>query len=182
MHIWRFTLWHARIVSRSLSSRDWIRRCKDFTAVIHPHCTLRSVLLNRWIFACFRVVENNFFKQDWRSRKKKQIFQYIVMKWTLVLLIGLLTGVVGFFNNLAVENIAGLKLLFTGELMLKERWSFTLWHLLLSFIASAPANGPKLPEMEIYETFSCPNSWIVTEFMKVIIKFLFLQAARCDSV
>ncbi|KAI4965406.1 hypothetical protein ZWY2020_054664 [Hordeum vulgare] len=32
----------------------------------------------------YEVVENNLFKQDWRSRKKKQIFQYIVMKWTLV--------------------------------------------------------------------------------------------------
>lgn len=70
---------------------------------------------------CFRVVENDLFKQDWRSRKKKQIFQYIVLKWTLVLLIGLLTGLVGFFNNLAVENIAGFKLLLTGNLMLKER-------------------------------------------------------------
>jgi len=70
---------------------------------------------------CFRVVENDLFKQDWRSRKKKQIFQYIVLKWSLVLLIGLLTGLVGFFNNLAVENIAGFKLLHTSRLMLKER-------------------------------------------------------------
>lgn len=68
----------------------------------------------------YEVVENNLFKQDWRSRKKKQIFQYIVMKWTLVLLIGLLTGLVGFFNNLAVENIAGLKLLITSDLMLNQ--------------------------------------------------------------
>ncbi|BAS79235.1 Os02g0558100 [Oryza sativa Japonica Group] len=68
----------------------------------------------------YEVVENDLFKQDWRSRKKKQIFQYIVLKWTLVLLIGLLTGLVGFFNNLAVENIAGFKLLLTGNLMLKE--------------------------------------------------------------
>jgi hypothetical protein len=71
--------------------------------------------------ACSRIVENDLFKQDWRSRKKHQIFQYIVMKWTLVLLIGLFTAVVGFFNNLAVENIAGFKLLLTGELMLKQR-------------------------------------------------------------
>jgi chloride channel 7 len=43
------------------------------------------------------------------------------MKWTLVLLIGLFTGLIGLFNNLAVENIAGLKLLHTSELMLNER-------------------------------------------------------------
>lgn len=71
--------------------------------------------------ACSRIVENDLFKQDWRSRKKQQIFQYIVMKWTLVLLIGLFTAVVGFFNNLAVENIAGFKLLLTSDLMLKQR-------------------------------------------------------------
>lgn len=67
-----------------------------------------------------RIVENDLFKQDWRSRKKVQIFQYIVLKWTLALLIGLGTGIVGFFNNLAVENIAGFKLLLTSNLMLKE--------------------------------------------------------------
>ena len=70
---------------------------------------------------CYRIVENDLFKQDWRSRKKKQIYQYVVLKWALVLLIGLLTGLVGFFNNLAVENIAGFKLLMTGEFMLQER-------------------------------------------------------------
>jgi len=69
----------------------------------------------------YEIVENDLFKQDWRSRKKKQIFQYIVLKWALVLLIGLLTGLVGFFNNLAVENIAGFKLLLTGDLMLQKR-------------------------------------------------------------
>uniref|UniRef100_A0A453EAE9 Uncharacterized protein n=1 Tax=Aegilops tauschii subsp. strangulata TaxID=200361 RepID=A0A453EAE9_AEGTS len=79
----------------------------------------------------YEVVENNLFKQDWRSRKKKHIFQYIIMKWTLVLLIGLLTGLVGFFNNLAVENIAGLKLLITSDLMLKESAGISLhfWHM-----------------------------------------------------
>lgn len=66
-------------------------------------------------------MENDLFKQDWRSRKKVQIFQYIVLKWTLALLIGLGTGLVGFFNNLAVENIAGFKLLLTSDLMFKNR-------------------------------------------------------------
>lgn len=66
-------------------------------------------------------MENDLFKQDWRSRKKKQIFQYIVLKWSLVLVIGLLTGLVGFFNNLAVENIAGFKFLHTSNLMLNGR-------------------------------------------------------------
>lgn len=66
-------------------------------------------------------MENELFKQDWRSRKRVQIFQYVVLKWTLALLIGLGTGLVGFFNNLAVENIAGFKLLLTSNLMLEHR-------------------------------------------------------------
>lgn len=76
----------------------------------------------------FRIVENDLYKQDWRSRKKVQIFQYVVLKWTLALLIGLGTGLVAFFNNLAVENIAGFKLLLTNNLMLKERYEFHQMH------------------------------------------------------
>ena len=70
-----------------------------------------------------RIVDNDLFKQDWRSRNKVQIFQYLVLKWTLALLIGLSTGLVGFFNNLGVENIAGFKLLLTSNLMLRERYT-----------------------------------------------------------
>lgn len=66
-------------------------------------------------------MENDLYQEDWRSRKKVQIFQYVVLKWTLALLIGLGTGLVGFFNNLAVENIAGFKLLLTSDLMLNGR-------------------------------------------------------------
>ncbi|KAM0016372.1 putative chloride channel, voltage gated, chloride channel, core [Helianthus debilis subsp. tardiflorus] len=81
----------------------------------------------------YEIVENDLFKQDWRSRNKVQIFQYVFLKWALVLLIGLATGLVGFFNNLAVENIAGFKLLLTGNLMLKERYY-------LAFVALAGCN------------------------------------------
>lgn len=61
------------------------------------------------------------FKEDWRARNKAHMFQYLAFKWILPLLIGLATGLVGFFNNLAVENIAGSKLLLTSNLMHKER-------------------------------------------------------------
>ncbi|GJM85273.1 hypothetical protein PR202_ga01709 [Eleusine coracana subsp. coracana] len=110
----------------------------------------------------YEVVENDLFKQDWRTRKKAQIFQYIVLKWTLVLLIGLLTGVVGFFNNLAVENIAGFKLLRTGDLMLKERYfkAFLVYagcNLVLAAAAAAicayiapAAAGSGIPEVKAY--------------------------------
>ena len=68
-----------------------------------------------------RIFENDLFKQDWRSRKNIEILQYTILKWALAFLIGLSTGLVGFLNNLAVENIAGFKLLLTGNLMLKEK-------------------------------------------------------------
>ncbi|GJN02846.1 hypothetical protein PR202_ga20233 [Eleusine coracana subsp. coracana] len=110
----------------------------------------------------YEIVENDLFKQDWRSRKKQQIFQYIVMKWTLVLLIGLFTAVVGFFNNLAVENIAGFKLLLTSDLMFKQRY-FTAFlayggcNLVLAAAAAAicayiapAAAGSGIPEVKAY--------------------------------
>jgi len=68
-----------------------------------------------------RIFENDFFKQDWRSRKKIEILQYTFLKWALAFLIGLATGLVGFSNNFGVENIAGFKLLLIGNLMLKEK-------------------------------------------------------------
>lgn len=68
-----------------------------------------------------RIFENELFRQDWRSAKKIQVFQYVVLKWAFALLIGLVTGLVGFFNNIAVENIAGFKLLLTSDLMSDEK-------------------------------------------------------------
>ncbi|KAJ1271138.1 hypothetical protein BS78_06G106000 [Paspalum vaginatum] len=110
----------------------------------------------------YEIVENDLFKQDWRSRKKKQIFQYIVLKWSLVLLIGLCTGLVGFFNNLAVENIAGFKVLLTSDLMLKQRYitAFLAYggcNLVLAASAAAicayiapAAAGSGIPEVKAY--------------------------------
>lgn len=71
-----------------------------------------------------RIIENDLFKQDWRSRTKVEIYQYVVLKWTLALLIGLTTGFVGFFNNLGVENIAGFKFLLTNNLMLGQKYEY----------------------------------------------------------
>ncbi|XP_057972011.1 chloride channel protein CLC-c-like isoform X2 [Malania oleifera] len=110
----------------------------------------------------YEIVENELFKQDWRSRKKVQIFQYIVLKWTLALLIGLGTGLVGFFNNIAVENVAGFKLLLTSDLMYKQKYyqafaayaGFSLGLAaaaasLCAFIAPAAA-GSGIPEVKAY--------------------------------
>lgn len=76
------------------------------------------LLLTDYFFLMLpRIFENDLFKQDWRSAKKSQIFQYVVLKWAFALVIGLVTGLVGFFNNIAVENIAGYKLLLTSGLL-----------------------------------------------------------------
>lgn len=73
------------------------------------------------LFGNGRIIENDFFKQDWRSRSKIQICQYIVMKWTLCFLIGLIVSLVGVANNLAVENIAGMKFVVTSNMMLATK-------------------------------------------------------------
>lgn len=76
------------------------------------------------IFVCIhrrRINENDLFKQDWRSRSKVQVLQYIFLKWTLAFLVGLLTGVIATLINLAIENIAGYKLLVVANYIEKER-------------------------------------------------------------
>lgn len=110
----------------------------------------------------YEIIENELFKQDWRSRKRVEIFQYIFLKWTLALLIGLLTGLVGFFNNIAVENIAGYKLMITSSLMFKNRYvlafaAFAGTNVALAICAAAlcafiapAAAGSGIPEVKAY--------------------------------
>ncbi|GMI64511.1 CHLORIDE CHANNEL-A, chloride channel A, CHLORIDE CHANNEL A [Hibiscus trionum] len=59
----------------------------------------------------YEINENDLFKHDWRSRSKVQVLQYIFLKWLLTFLVGLLTGLNATLINLAIENIAGYKLL-----------------------------------------------------------------------
>lgn len=72
-------------------------------------------------------MENDYFKQDWRRGEKIQILQYVSMKWMMCFFIGLLVGLVGFCNNLAVENIAGMKFVVTSDLMRARRYTL-LFH------------------------------------------------------
>ncbi|RRT56138.1 hypothetical protein B296_00025753 [Ensete ventricosum] len=70
----------------------------------------------------YELIENDFFKQDWRSRGQAHIVRYVILKWTLCFLVGSLAGAVGFFNNLAVENIAGVKFVVTSNMMLAGKY------------------------------------------------------------
>lgn len=47
--------------------------------------------------------------------------QYIILKWVLAFLVGLLTGVIATLINLAVENISGYKLLTVVGYIQQER-------------------------------------------------------------
>lgn len=110
----------------------------------------------------YEMSENEFFKQDWRSRDGFEIFQYVVLKWSLCFLIGLLSACVGFFNNLAVENIAGVKFVITSNMMLAQKYAWAFWVFAVSnfvltmfaavitaFIAPAAA-GSGIPEVMAY--------------------------------
>lgn len=134
----------------------------------------------------YEIIENELFKQDWRSRKKLQIFQYILLKWVFALIIGLGTGLVGFFNNIAVENIAGYKLLLTTDLMLKQKYfkAFVAYAgcnlglataaaALCAFIAPAAA-GSGIPEVKAYlngidaHTILAPSTLFVKIFGSIL--------------
>ena len=67
------------------------------------------------------MIENDLFNQDWRSRGRAAILRYVFLKWTFCLFIGIVAGAVGFFNNLAVENIAGYKFFTVSDLMLANK-------------------------------------------------------------
>ena len=86
-----------------------------------PSSDSSALNLLRCLQLIFRIVENDVYKQDWRSRGKLQVFHYQVMKWVLALLVGSIVGFIGFFSNITVENIAGYKLLMTSNLIRQDR-------------------------------------------------------------
>ena len=73
------------------------------------------------IFCSFRIIENDLFKHDWRSRSNVEVLQYIFLKWALAFLVGLLTGVIASLINLAIENISGIKMLHMVQLVREKR-------------------------------------------------------------
>ncbi|XP_027357607.1 chloride channel protein CLC-c-like isoform X2 [Abrus precatorius] len=138
----------------------------------------------------YEIFDNEIFKQDWRSRKKVQILQYVMLKWGFALLIGLGTGLVGFFNSFAVENIAGFKLLMTTSLMSKHRYleaflAYTGVNICLAaaaaalcaFIAPAAA-GSGIPEVKAYLNGVDAHSILApsTLFVKILGSILGVSA------
>ncbi|KAK9141763.1 hypothetical protein Syun_011163 [Stephania yunnanensis] len=110
----------------------------------------------------YEIIENDFFKQDWRNGEKVEIFKYIFMKWTLCFLVGVMGGLVGFFINLAVENVAGTKFVITSNLMLDRKFmhafgsfaainlGLTLFSAIITAFISPAAAGSGIPEVKAY--------------------------------
>ncbi|CAI9100876.1 OLC1v1038063C1 [Oldenlandia corymbosa var. corymbosa] len=84
------------------------------------------------------------------------------MKWTLCFLIGLCVSLVGFVNNLAVENIAGMKFVVTSDMMLARRFAaafiifassnftLTLFASLITALIAPESAGSGIPEVKAY--------------------------------
>ncbi|KAK7271107.1 hypothetical protein RJT34_26735 [Clitoria ternatea] len=141
----------------------------------------------------YEINENDLFKQDWRSRSRAQVFQYIFLKWSLAFLVGLLTGIIATLINLAVENIAGFKLLAVVKYIQNERYLmgflyFTGTNFILTFIAAilcvcfAPtAAGPGIPEIKAYlNGVDTPNMFGATTLFVKIIGSIGAVAAGLD--
>ncbi|KAL2898187.1 Chloride channel protein CLC-b [Bienertia sinuspersici] len=130
----------------------------------------------------YEINENDLFKQDWRSRSKVQVLQYVFLKWKLAFLIGLLTGLIATLINLAVENIAGYKLLLVSDYVLEKRYFMglitltganfllTLMATLLVVFFAPTAAGPGIPEIKAYlNGIDTPNMYgAPTLFVKII--------------
>ncbi|WOG83917.1 hypothetical protein DCAR_0103095 [Daucus carota subsp. sativus] len=141
----------------------------------------------------YEINENDLFKQDWRSRSKAQVLQYIFLKWTLAFLVGLLTGVIAALINLAIENIAGYKLLAVANYIDKQNYVegfvyFTTVNLLLTLLASAlcvffapTAAGPGIPEIKAYlNGVDTPHMFGTTTLMVKIVGSIAAVSAGLD--
>ncbi|BAT84816.1 hypothetical protein LR48_Vigan03g181200 [Vigna angularis] len=141
----------------------------------------------------YEINENDLFKHDWRSRSGVQVLQYIFLKWLLAFLVGLLTGIIATLINLAIENIAGYKLLAVLKYIHKERyWTgflyFTGINFLLTFVAAilcvcfAPtAAGPGIPEIKAYlNGVDTPNMFGATTLIVKIIGSIGAVSAGLD--
>ncbi|KAB2614092.1 chloride channel protein CLC-b [Pyrus ussuriensis x Pyrus communis] len=141
----------------------------------------------------YEINENDLFKHDWRSRSKFQVLQYVFLKWILAFLVGLLTGIIATLINLAVENIAGYKLLAAVSFIEKGRYLMGFIfiagaNLLLTASASvlcvcfAPtAAGPGIPEIKAYlNGVDTPNMFGATTMIVKIFGSIGAVSAGLD--
>ncbi|XP_012459445.1 chloride channel protein CLC-b [Gossypium raimondii] len=141
----------------------------------------------------YEINENDLFKHDWRRRSKVQVLQYIFLKWSLAFLVGLLTGLIATLINLAIENIAGYKLLAIVGFIEEGRYIsglifFTGINFFLTLIAAvlcvcfAPtAAGPGIPEIKAYlNGVDTPNMFGATTLLVKIVGSIGAVSAGLD--
>ncbi|XP_057491074.1 chloride channel protein CLC-b-like [Actinidia eriantha] len=141
----------------------------------------------------YEINENDLFKHDWRSRSKVQVLQYIFLKWTVAFLVGLLTGIIATLINLAVENIAGYKLLAVVGYIEKERYLMgfiflagvnfflTLIAAVLCVFFAPTAAGPGIPEIKAYlNGVDTPNMFGATTLIVKIVGSIGAVSAGLD--
>ncbi|KAJ0576249.1 putative CBS domain, chloride channel, voltage gated, chloride channel, core [Helianthus annuus] len=140
----------------------------------------------------YEIIENDVFKQDWRSQSKSQIFQYISMKWILCFVIGMVVSLIGFFNNLAIENIAGVKFVITSNMMFANRYwaafflfaavnlGLTLFAVLITTLIAPETTGSGIPEVKAY--LNGVDAPAIFSFRTLIIKIVGTIAAVSSSL
>ncbi|XP_068654252.1 chloride channel protein CLC-b [Aristolochia californica] len=141
----------------------------------------------------YEINENDLFKHDWRSRSTVQVLQYIVLKWTLAFLVGLLTGVIASLINLAIENIAGMKLLVVTKFVEKEKYltgfayfaganlALTAVAAVLCVVYAPTAAGPGIPEIKAYlNGVDTPNMFGASTLIVKIIGSIAAVSAGLD--
>ncbi|XP_078159407.1 chloride channel protein CLC-a-like isoform X1 [Carex rostrata] len=141
----------------------------------------------------YEINESDLFKHDWRNRTTTEVLQYVSLKWAMAFLVGLLTGVIASGINLAIENIAGYKMLTVVNFVREERylagfWYFSGVNLALTAIAAtlcvlfAPtAAGPGIPEIKAYlNGVDTPDMFGVNVLLVKIVGSIGAVAAGLD--
>uniref|UniRef100_A0A0E0LTJ3 Chloride channel protein n=1 Tax=Oryza punctata TaxID=4537 RepID=A0A0E0LTJ3_ORYPU len=145
---------HRPPLNRALLHRSATNNTSQVAMVGSNPCPIESL--------DYEIIENDLFDQNWRSRGKADQVRYVVLKWTFCFAIGIITGIVGFVINLAVENVAGLKHTAVSALMESSSywtafWLFAGTNLALLLFASSitafvspAAGGSGIPEVKAY--------------------------------
>lgn len=140
----------------------------------------------------YEIMENDVFKQDWRSRSKIQIFQYTSLKWCLCFLVGTAVGLIGFFNNLAIENIAGIKFVITSNKMLANKYmeafliftaanlGLTLFAVVITTFIAPETAGSGIPEVKAY--LNGVDAPVIFSFRTLLVKIVGSIAAVSSSL
>ncbi|XP_026660213.1 chloride channel protein CLC-b-like [Phoenix dactylifera] len=141
----------------------------------------------------YEINENDIFKHDWTSRSSVQVLQYVFLKWMSAFLVGLLTGVIASLINLAIENIAGIKMLLMARLVNEKRYingfvyfaganfALTMVAATLCVVFAPTAAGPGIPEIKAYlNGVDTPNMFVASTLIVKIIGSIVAVSAGLD--